>query len=87
MSAQPQFRLWATQFDSSGRVHMPSELRKEFGAGSGTPVVWVRSPEGLALRRYDEVVGEVQDFFCGLGDTKNDWTGSIQDKRSEESHG
>lgn len=63
MSNADQFKLFATHFDTSGRVHLPSELRKEIGVSSGTPVVWVRTEDGLMLRRYDRVVNEVQDYF------------------------
>ncbi|MBL8891569.1 MAG: AbrB/MazE/SpoVT family DNA-binding domain-containing protein [Planctomycetaceae bacterium] len=78
METIPQFKLWATQFDSSGRVHMPSELRKEMKVSSGSPVVWVRTEAGIVLRPYEDVVSEVQDHFCGIGAATDVWSNSTR---------
>lgn len=73
METTPHFKLWATQFDSSGRVHVPSELRKAMNASAGSPVIWVRTDAGIVLRPYDEVIAEVQSHFCGIGEPDDVW--------------
>jgi bifunctional DNA-binding transcriptional regulator/antitoxin component of YhaV-PrlF toxin-antitoxin module len=74
MEAMPHFKLWATQFDASGRVHVPSELRKEMKVSAGSPVVWVRTSAGIVLRPYEDVVAEVQNHFCSIGTPNDIWS-------------
>jgi len=80
METKPQFKLWATQFDTSGRVHVPSELRKAIKATAGSPVIWERTDAGILLRPYEEVIADVQSHFCGIGKPDDVWFQSATDK-------
>lgn len=76
-------QTWLTTVDSSGRVLLPSELRREFGAVPGSQMVWRKNGDDLVLASYNEVVDAVQAYFCSI-DPGVCWTDELKQMRKRD---
>ena len=65
ISAQAE-SVWHVTVDNSGRVLLPSALRKVMHADPGTMLMWVRDKSGLRLQSFEESIRELQDYYCSL---------------------
>ena len=84
METQSFLKTWPTHFDASGRVLVPAELRKELHAEVGTPAIWSKIEGGVVLKRYEDVIAEVQQHFCSIGCPDDIWSEElIQSRRAE----
>ena len=86
METQPFLKTWQTHFDASGRVLVPAELRKELQAEPGTPAVWCRTEGGVVLKRYEDVIAEVQKHFCSVGAADEVWSETLMQRRRAEAN-
>ncbi len=85
MESPSYCKTWPTHFDSAGRVLMPVELRKDLHAEAGTPAVWSKIDGGVVLKRYEDVIAEVQQHFCSIGAADDVWSETLKEARRAES--
>lgn len=78
-------RVFQTTVDSSGRVLLPIELRNELHATKGTTLLWVKSPDGLQLRTFEQSLADVQDYYQRLSLAVDIWSEDIIARRKRES--
>ena len=62
-----------------------AELRKELHAEAGTPAVWSKIEGGVVLKRYEDVIAEVQQHFCSIGSADDVWSETLKEARRAES--
>ena len=86
VESHPEVQTWSTHFDASGRVLVPLELRQQLHVETGTPMIWERGPHGVVLKRYEDVLADVQTHFRSIGDPNEVWSESLMRDRKAESH-
>lgn len=77
-------RVWHGTVDSSGRILIPVELRKELAAEAGTPLVWSRDGDGLSLTTYEETIRRIQAVYKAISPPDDIWSQTLLAERKSE---
>lgn len=76
--------VWHQALDTSGRILIPVELRRELEIEPGSQLIWTRGENGLELRTYQQSIEEIQDYFTSLSPPDKVWSDELIAERRRE---
>lgn len=76
--------VWHQALDTSGRILIPVELRRELEIEPGSQLIWTRGENGLELRTYQQSIDEIQDYFTSLSRSDKVWSDELIAERRRE---
>ncbi len=81
------YDVWPAVLDSSGRVLLPAELRKQLNATRGANFLWVKTPQGVTLKTFEQSLSEIQSYYQNLSPASDVWSEELLARRKLEAQG